>query len=283
MKKIFLCIFLIIVTSSIAHAKFNVTINPSIPKVGGTFVAQVESDNPIQTVSGSFGGKTITFYPWGVKFRGIIPVPLGIKPGKHILHVEAHRNDGEKTEINKYVTIKKTIFAKRWFKLKPIKMRLLAPYIIEEDWKKIEAVITRERYAQLWRGRFMKPANGRVTMPFGAIQYINGIKHGQHRGIDIAGKLWTKIRASNYGQVVMAEKLKAHGNTVIIDHGQGIFSMYLHLIKIAVRPKEIVWKGKVIGYMGSTGVASGTHVHWGLSIHNERIDPMQWVEDVVAQ
>jgi murein DD-endopeptidase MepM/ murein hydrolase activator NlpD len=283
MKKAVICIFAIILLAGISYAGTVITIIPATPKVGGTFVAIIEGAKPLQNVTGSFEGINMPFYPLGAKFRAIVPVPLNVKPGKRILHIEAQEKGGGNIVIDRYVAVKRTIFQKLSFWLPADKLELLTRETIDEGWAKIEEIITKGRNAQLWRGKFIRPVYGRITMQYGAVQVINGERRGQHRGVDTSGKPWTKIWACNSGQVVFAQTLKAYGNVVVIDHGQGVFSLYLHLIKIAVKTDEMVWAGKVIGYMGSTGVASGTHLHWGLSVNNVRVDPMEWVGRAVAE
>jgi len=279
-----LALGILFVSLSIAQSHtVHIGVAPNIVKQGNTFVVKVFSEKPVKSVEAKIFDRTTNLFPWSYKWRGVIGVSVGTQPGKYKLLLTLHYGDGTHDQFARYVTVTKKYFEKRWFTLKPKKMALLAPEIIEEDWEKIEKELKRERKEPLWKGRFMIPAKGTVTMPFGAIQYINGKRYSQHNGVDFTNKPWSKIRSANYGQVVLAEKLKAHGNTVIIDHGQGILTMYLHLAKIAVQKNEIAWKGKVIGYMGSTGVATGVHLHWGMSVHNVRVNPMEWVYRTVAK
>ena len=261
----------------------HIGVTPEIVKQGNTFVVKVFSEKPLKSVSARIFNRTTNLFPFSYKWRGIIGVPVNAGPGKYKLKLFLNYKDGTQDEFLRYVTVKKKYFEKRSFTLKPKKMALLSPEILEEDWVKIEKHLIRERKKPLWKERFIIPTKGIVTMPFGAIQYINGKESNQHNGVDFNNKPWTKIRSANAGQVVLAEELKAHGNTVIIDHGNGVLTMYLHLARINVVKNEIVWKGKVIGYMGSTGVATGTHLHWGMSVHNVRVDPMEWAYRTVAK
>jgi murein DD-endopeptidase MepM/ murein hydrolase activator NlpD len=81
--------------------------------------------------------------------------------------------------------------------------------------------------------------------------------------------------------VVFADDLKAFGGTVVIDHGQGVNTLYFHLSKIGVTVGQSIKKGEAIGLTGNTGISSGPHLHWGLSVHNVRVDPNQWVVTVM--
>lgn len=87
--------------------------------------------------------------------------------------------------------------------------------------------------------------------------------------------------AANTGKVVFAEALQSHGNTIIIDHGWGILSIYNHLNAILVSPNQTVKVGERIGLMGSTGISTGPHLHWGMSVQGTRVDPSPWTTSTV--
>jgi murein DD-endopeptidase MepM/ murein hydrolase activator NlpD len=167
------------------------------------------------------------------------------------------------------------------FTLKPKKAEMLMPDTIRADWKKIEDIVKDENAGKFWSGNFVMPAQGRISMVFGLKEFINGEESGKHRGLDIANAAGTPVKASNSGVVRLAERLPAHGNTVVIEHGQGIFTYYAHLKKILVNAGVKVLKGQIIGQMGSTGVATGPHLHFSVSLHNLRVDPMQWLNGMI--
>jgi len=102
------------------------------------------------------------------------------------------------------------------------------------------------------------------------------IDHQTHLGIDLASVAHSPVPAANRGKVVFTEPLGIYGRTVIIDHGFGLFSMYSHLSGIDVQEKQIVSKGEIIGRTGSTGLAGGDHLHFGIFIHNTFVNPVEW-------
>jgi len=261
----------------------HIGIEPGAVYQGNTFVVKVFSEKPLKSAQAKIFDRSVPLFPWSYKWRGIIGVPVKTSPGKYKIWLVLNYKDGTQDRFYRFVTVKKRYFEERSYTLKPKKMALLAPEIIEEDWEIIQRELLRERKTPLWRGNFIIPTRGIISMPFGAVQNINGKRHSPHNGVDFANDPWTKVRAANAGQVVLARELKAHGNTVIIDHGNGVLTMYLHLVKIAVKKNDIVWKGRVIGYMGSTGVATGTHLHFGMSIHDVRVNPLEWVYRTVAK
>ncbi len=125
------------------------------------------------------------------------------------------------------------------------------------------------------------PAEGSVTSHYGLRYHpIKQIQHF-HLGIDIANKKWTPIYASADGIVVKAASTKPSGRFICINHGFGIKSYYLHLINIAVSTGQMVKRGQIIGYMGNTGAATGTHLHYEIRKIGKSIDPMQYI--ILAQ
>ena len=132
----------------------------------------------------------------------------------------------------------------------------------------------------MFSGKFIKPLEGKITSAFGSYRLYNGKKLGDHRGVDIGGNpIGTPIKASNSGKVIFAKKLPTLGSAIIIDHGQGIHSLYMHMSKILVSMGDFVKKGQIIGKVGSTGLSTGPHLHWGISIHDTRINPMYLINN----
>jgi len=123
-------------------------------------------------------------------------------------------------------------------------------------------------------GPFQFPLPGREPYPnFGQQRIYNGKTASVHNGVDISAPWGEPARASNRGRVVLAGRLYFSGNTVIIDHGRGVFTFYGHFSKLTVKRGEIVRKGQVIGRVGATGRSTGPHVHWSARIGNARVDP----------
>ena len=254
-----------------------IIVSPEYVGQGKSFSVKVYSIKPLKEARGRVFGKEIAFYKEADHFKGIIGVPVDAKPGKYKLHLLLNQEDGYLREHDKFIYVRGLRFDRVSYWLKPEKKKLLAPEIVEEGWAKIHRELLRETPRKLWKGPFRIPAAGPMSMRFGAWQIINGESRGQHLGVDIAGETYYRVRACNFGQVVLAEDLQAFGKTVVINHGQGVHSLYFHLSRMDVVKNEIVWKGKIIGMMGQSGVSTGVHLHWGLSVHDVRVDPMQWV------
>jgi len=125
---------------------------------------------------------------------------------------------------------------------------------------------------------FVRPLNSAITSHYGIQRIYNGEKKGQHLGVDFRAKVGVPIPTSNKGKVVLAQELFYLGNTVIIDHGLGLFTIYGHLSEILVNLGDVVPQGGIIGKTGNTGRSSGPHLHWGVRVGANLVDGMQLIK-----
>jgi hypothetical protein len=138
--------------------------------------------------------------------------------------------------------------------------------------------IWKQNNPRLYQGDFMLPLSNPVSAVFGAKRIINNKTVSVHRGVDLKGKQGEKIRAANYGRVVLAEELFFGGNTLIIDHGSGIYTVYMHLDRFAVKVSDLVSTNDIVGFVGSTGRATGPHLHFGVKILTVDTNPLSLVK-----
>jgi hypothetical protein len=240
-------------------------------------------NEPNVEITGTFQDKEFRAYPYHDKYRAVIGFSIDDPGNKnYYLKVKVKDGEGNTGDYHYKIHVSKTNFGKLSFWLKPKKVEMLMPDTIRADWKKIEDEVKKENPDKYYQGRFIKPTTGRVSMIFGKKEFINGEESGKHRGLDFAAAAGTPILASNSGIVRLAERLPAHGNAVVIDHGQGIYTYYAHMSKIIATVGEKVKKGQVIGLVGATGVATGPHLHFSMSLHNLRVDPGQWLGGVIV-
>lgn len=142
-----------------------------------------------------------------------------------------------------------------------------------------KAIVSPEKH---WNGKLLRPNNGETTSGYGIRRYYNGVfaKDYYHRGVDYAGASGSAIVAPAAGYVRIvgreSEGFKIHGNCVGVDHGQGVSSVFLHLSRIDVKDGDFVKAGQRIGSLGSTGAATGPHLHWGLYVNGKSVDPSPW-------
>ncbi|OTG83151.1 M23 family metallopeptidase [Acinetobacter sp. ANC 4648] len=120
---------------------------------------------------------------------------------------------------------------------------------------------------------FIRPTAGKMSNSFGRKRFFNGEERAPHSGLDISAPVGQKVIAPADGIVVATEHYFFNGNTVLIDHGQGLISMFCHLSRINVQKGQTIQQGELLGLVGQTGRVTGPHLHWGMSLNNTRVDP----------
>ncbi|KQC09316.1 MAG: hypothetical protein APR62_02730 [Smithella sp. SDB] len=129
-----------------------------------------------------------------------------------------------------------------------------------------------------WDGAFLMPIDGDIVGTFGKRSIINNLRRAPHTGVDQAGNKGDPVRAINNGKVILIANHFFSGNSLYLDHGGGIISMYFHLDKILVDKEDDIKKGEVIGILGATGRVTAPHLHWGVRINGARINPLTLIE-----
>lgn len=146
--------------------------------------------------------------------------------------------------------------------------------------RRLKAISLNSDKEQLWQGAFSRPMNAATTSRYGeARTYLyekEQIGQSFHDGIDLASIKQDVVRASNSGKVVFCEDLLIYGNTIVLDHGQGIQTIYAHLSKFQVAQGDLVDKNQQIATSGSSGLAGGDHLHFEVRIHGESVSPIEW-------
>jgi len=150
----------------------------------------------------------------------------------------------------------------------------------EADHQEIKKVCRQTVPKPLWAGPFLRLPNSKPMASFAQDRtyYYDGkeVDRQIHWGVDLASLAQSQVPAANSGRVVFAGPLGIYGNTVVIDHGCGLFSMYSHLSKIEVEVKKEVKKGDSLGRTGSTGMAGGDHLHYAMMVHGVFVNPLEW-------
>jgi len=205
-----------------------------------------------------------------------IGLDLGLKPGLYVMKIYIKKTDSEWEHLQKMiqVTEKKFPLKKLW-----VKEEFVTPPPEVLDRIKREAEIVSLIYSVItpeWLGEenFIIPSSGELAPNFGEKRIYNNKPRSPHSGVDISAPYGTHVKASNSGRVVLARDLYYAGKTVIIDHGLGLFTLYLHFSRIRVKRGDVIRKGAVIGEVGATGRVTGPHLHWGVRLLKSRIDPL---------
>jgi murein DD-endopeptidase MepM/ murein hydrolase activator NlpD len=145
----------------------------------------------------------------------------------------------------------------------------------KEMFDRIWETVTEENFLE---GFFLLPVTGVIKFNFGERRFMNDEERSPHTGVDIYADEGTPVMASERGRVVFAGNTFFGGNSIVIDHGLGIYTMYFHLKEMFVKEGEIVERGKIIGSVGKTGRATGPHLHWGVRVAGARVDPISLLE-----
>lgn len=259
--------------------KIKVTINPKPVVQGKTLMVMAESNEPVSGVEGAISEKGMVFYKNGDAYRSLVGIPVREDPGQYVLNIAAEDRAGNRYQAEEMIQIVRGRFRKSGVvNLTSSKKHLLTDTKAQrQDADRLSMGFSQTRAEQVWEGVSVEPTEGIVSSGFGDRRvYNNGLTASIHMGIDIANDTGTPIKAVNSGSVTLAEELPIHGNSIVIDHGQGVFSLYSHLDRIDVNKSEMVNKGQTIGKMGTTGQSTGPHLHWGMRVNGVYVDPSEW-------
>lgn len=223
-----------------------------------------------------FAGRVWPLYRSGAAATTYVGTDPFTKPGRHLVVVEVVSGGSVRGLARGTVTVVNGTFATRRLRLDPSKEALFDPKLVAIERRKVGAAFGMISPRKLWDGPFALPTTARRSSPYGVQSIYNGTMHGWHRGTDFAAPLGSPVRAANHGIVRLAEEIPLSGNAVLVDHGLGVFTTYMHMSSIAVRAGQRVRKGDPVGTAGSTGVATGPHLHWGLRVNGLYVDPLLW-------
>jgi murein DD-endopeptidase MepM/ murein hydrolase activator NlpD len=252
---------------------------PTTIKQGQTIAVHVNTGREV-TLSGTFDGRLVRFVSQGSTHWALIGIHAMALPGPYSLELVAVDADGSTTRITHIVQVMASEYATDYITLPPDKGALLDPELLRQEREKLAAVFGSTRPERLWDGLFQWPVEEpRITSPFGSRRsYNGGLATSYHAGTDFGGAEGTPVYAPAPGVVALAEELAVRGNAVIVDHGLGVLTGYWHLSGIAVKVGQPVVAGSLLGYVGTTGLSTGSHLHWELRVGVIPVDPVQWTE-----
>ncbi|MBI2689709.1 MAG: M23 family metallopeptidase [Acidobacteria bacterium] len=192
-------------------------------------------------------------------------VPLDAKPGMHVLDLDgtAHR---VRVVPHAYRTGRLTVPPRFVQPPKSVEKRIAG----EREVKKAAFAVRSER---MWRGAFGAPTDTPQTSPFGTRRVYNGKTRSVHQGLDFRAVVGTTVRATNTGRVAIAQEMYYEGGLVVLDHGEGLFSLYMHLSGFAVQVGDVVPKGQDVGESGSSGRVTGPHLHFAVQWQGLYMEP----------
>ena len=245
---------------------------------GEVVLLTVKPSRQVVHVAGEGFGVAIELWPAGEsgEWQGLVGVPLGTAPGAYDIVLRAADRTDTTATTTVSLNIQRGKFATRRI---TVNERFVEPPAsvaarIAREAKTLEDLFAQSREERLWRGPFSMPVAGRSTSSYGRLTVLNGKPGSRHRGADFRAALGTPVRAPNSGMVVLASDLYFAGGTVVLDHGNGLVSLFAHLSQIAVEVGTRVAKGDPLGEAGATGRVTGPHLHWAMRLHGTSVDPL---------
>lgn len=244
-------------------------VTPGEVKPGDVFLIKISGDIS-NSARADFRGSTVDFYKLNEKQQiALVPVDINTPPGKYDVSVKY----GDETRIidiyvkaHKFKTVKLTL---------PEGKVSLSPENQKRAAKEAELLnsIWPVNTGKQWGRDFIFPTDTEISEVFGVKRIMNEKKTSVHRGMDFRGKTGTPVKAINSGTVVLTDDLFFGGNTLIVDHGMGLYSVYMHLSEFRAVKNENVNKGRVIGLVGSSGRVTGPHLHMSVKLNGTSINP----------
>jgi len=254
---------------------------------GTLLLAEMHSAKPLAEVAGKWNERDVPFWQGGGKESGassadvrqaLLGVDLEKAAGMYEFTVAGQLQSGERVSCRAMVEVREGHFATENL---TVKKQFVEPNPEQEaraaaELKRLREIYDRVTPERLWEGPFRLPLDGDFKgSNFGKRRVLNGHPGTPHGGVDFPAPTGTPVHASQKGRVVLAEELFFSGNTVIIDHGLGIYTFYCHFSEIDSKVGDEVVAGTVLGKVGATGRVTGPHLHWGLSVQRARVNALE--------
>lgn len=274
---------LLVSTNSLgADEQFQVTHSARALQPGEVMLISVEADRPLKELRATAGDHNFPLHSKGgsTHWFGLVGIDLEAPTGDLRIRLNGEDLNGAPVELKYQVTVLDKKFPTRQL---TVDQKYVSPpqeeldRIAQESRRvsSIFATITSERF---WSGPFLRLVPGEARSSFGKRSVYNGKPRSPHTGTDFKAAKGTPVKAPNSGRIVLVKDLYFAGNTVIIDHGQGLYSYFAHLSEFRVEEGEAVNPGQVIGLVGATGRVTGPHLHWTVRLSETRVDPLSLME-----
>jgi murein DD-endopeptidase MepM/ murein hydrolase activator NlpD len=232
---------------------------------GTPVVFRISPPAPLQSLAASWLGHDI-FFAYDAPARawyGFGGISLKTRPGVYPLTLKARKKSGTELSVERQVSVRpgrypsiSVTVAKQYTEPSPEQLQE-----IKQDTEVKQELFQRITPDREWSGPFHAPVTAPISDVFGTRRTFNGKVQSVHQGLDYAVPRGTPVSTLNSGTVLLAQPLFFEGNCVVVDHGQGLLSLYLHLSEIKVKQGERVERGQEIGLSGGTGRATGPHLH----------------------
>ena len=259
---------------------------------GSLLLLEVRSRKPLTDVTAEWNSKNVPFWQASTSrseskaaavdlHEAILGVDLEKPPGTYPVLIHVRAANGKPANCTLQIPVRAGKFAterlqveKEFVEPSPEQIRRA-----NEERDKLRAIFDQVTPEKLWAGSFRVPLDGVTTGGnFGKRRVLNGQPGSPHSGVDFPALRGTPVFAAQKGRVALAQELFFSGNTVVVDHGLGIYTFYGHLSEIDVKVGDELQPGQVLGKVGATGRVTGPHLHWGLTVERARVNPLYLVK-----
>jgi len=244
---------------------------------GSPIFFQIKSPLELETVSGRWMEHDLSFSlePKTKTWIAIAGASLETRPGKYPLLLTAKTSEGKQISFARQIAIGKGKYRRIELSVPKQFTEPNSEQLVEIKQEKAlkQEIFSRIDPQREWEGNFIPPVTAAISDVFGTTREFNGETQSMHQGIDYAVPSGTPVAALNRGIVLLARPLFFEGNCVVLDHGQGLLSLYMHLSKLEVKEGDRVTKGEELGLSGGTGRATGPHLHIALRWQGIYVNP----------
>jgi murein DD-endopeptidase MepM/ murein hydrolase activator NlpD len=261
----------------------SIEVNPPQLVLGGAVIVYLNADASAATMT--FGGLQYPMVFDGTRWWAVAGVGAFSETGEAPVTIVYSPSDGPpEASIEGSIPIAYREFTIENIQLDPGTSALLDPAIVNNEEALRASIFAGYTTQRLWDGPFLAPADAPLSSTYGIGRSYNSAPvSSYHRGTDFAGAEGDPAYAAAGGRVVFARELMVRGNTIIIDHGAGVFTAYCHLSAISVSEGEVVDARQLIGQIGSTGLVTGPHLHWEVVVRGVEVDGELWLAGAAGQ
>ena len=241
----------------------------------------VESPQPLLTLEAQAFERTFPGHPGSspLVWQVLIGVDLDTKPGSQDIVLAGTSKSGEEFSRTYRLVIQEKTFPTRRLTVDSKYVNPPAEVLerIREESQTTSRIFATVTPSRLWEEPFAAPVPGPANSSFGKRSILNGQSRSPHSGTDFSGPTGTPVKAPGSGRVVLVKDLYYSGNTVIVDHGLGLYSYFGHLSRALVTEGQVLEQGDVLGEIGATGRVTGAHLHWAVRLNRTRVDAMSLI------
>ncbi|MEN4052793.1 MULTISPECIES: M23 family metallopeptidase [Sulfurimonas] len=275
-------IILLFLWSSVALLAFNFEIINQELANGKSSLIKFKYEPSVEYKSIQVDGKKYQIFPSPREkgsFYALIPFSYYDKPATKTLELYYKENDTLKQKLL-FLRLVRGKYAKETIHVDPSKVNPKSPKVkkrIAKEYSEAMRIYKSVTPKSYLREPFILPMQSKITSEFGKARVYNGSLKGYHSGTDFRAKTGTPIIAANDGKVALVKNRFYSGGTVILDHGEGIYTCYFHMSKFDVQEGQVVTKGQKLGLSGQSGRVTGPHLHFSARIAGVQVDPLQLI------